>query len=90
MIETIIFDLDDTLYPSSAGIWSLIRERIDTFMIDRLGYDEKDVPVIRENFFQTYGTTLRGLESVHHIDANDYLEFVHNIPLVQYLNPNQQ
>lgn len=90
MIETIIFDLDDTLYPSSSGIWSLIRERIDSFMINRLGYDEKEVPATREKFFRTYGTTLRGLETVHHIDPVEYLKFVHNIPLDRYLIPNHK
>lgn len=87
-IETIIFDLDDTLYPSSSGIWALIRARIDKFMIEKLSYAEENVPAAREKFFLEYGTTLRGLESVHHINPIEYLEYVHEIPLDQYLFPN--
>ncbi len=89
-VELLIFDLDDTLYPSSSGIWSLIRERIDLFMISKLGYTHENVLSARENFFLEFGTTLRGLESVHHIDPNEYLKFVHNVPIHEYLFPNSQ
>ncbi len=87
-IETILFDLDDTLYPGSSGIWSLIRERIDRFMVEKLNYKEQDVPSTREKLFGEFGTTLRGLESVHHIDPVDYLRFVHDIPINDFLVPN--
>ncbi len=89
-VELLIFDLDDTLYPSSSGIWSLIRERIDLFMISKLGYTHENVLSARENFFLKFGTTLRGLESVHHIDAYEYLKFVHDVPIHEYLFPNLQ
>jgi putative hydrolase of the HAD superfamily len=89
-VEILIFDLDDTLYPSSSGIWSLIRERIDLFMISKLGYTHENVLSARENFFLEFGTTLRGLESVHHIDPYEYLKFVHDVPIHSYLFPNLQ
>ncbi|MBE0684600.1 MAG: pyrimidine 5'-nucleotidase [Anaerolineaceae bacterium] len=87
-MDLLIFDLDDTLYPSSSGIWSLIRERIDLFMISKLGYSYENVHSARENFFREFGTTLRGLESVHNIDSIEYLKFVHDIPIFEYLFPN--
>jgi len=87
-IELILFDLDDTLYPSSSGVWSKIRERIDLFMIEKLGYKFENVHEAREEFFRKFGTTLRGLESVHNIDTSDYLEFVHDIPLNSFIKPN--
>ena len=37
-ISTIIFDLDDTLYPASNGVWTLLRDRITQFMVENLGY----------------------------------------------------
>ncbi|MDO9087758.1 MAG: pyrimidine 5'-nucleotidase [Anaerolineaceae bacterium] len=87
-VEIIIFDLDDTLYPSSSGVWTLIRERIDLFMISKLNYTVHNVHSAREQFFKEFGTTLRGLESVHHIDPMEYLQFVHNIPIHRLLFPN--
>jgi putative hydrolase of the HAD superfamily len=35
-----------------------------------------------------YGTTLRGLEARHHIDTEDFLAFVHDLPLGDFLTPN--
>jgi putative hydrolase of the HAD superfamily len=85
---TLFFDLDDTLYPSSAGLWQAIRERMNIYMCERLGLPEKDVPVLREQYFKMYGTTLRGLQERHNVDKEDFLAFVHDLPLKDYLIPN--
>jgi len=85
---TLFFDLDDTLYPSSAGLWQAIRERMNIYMYERLGLPEKDVPVLREQYFKMYGTTLRGLQERHNVDKEDFLAFVHDLPLKDYLTPN--
>ena len=85
---TIFFDLDDTLYPNSAGLWKAIKERMNIYMREQLGIPEKDVPQLREQYFKMYGTTLRGLQERHHVDAQDFLAFVHDLPLKDYLTPN--
>jgi pyrimidine 5'-nucleotidase len=85
---TLFFDLDDTLYPNSAGLWQAIKERMNLYMRDRMGIPEKDVPALREQYFKMYGTTLRGLQARHNVDAQDYLAFVHDLPLKDYLTPN--
>jgi pyrimidine 5'-nucleotidase len=85
---TIFFDLDDTLYPSSAGLWHAIKERMNLYMRERVGIPERDVPILREKYFLQYGTTLRGLQANHQVDAADYLAFVHDLPLMDYLTPN--
>jgi putative hydrolase of the HAD superfamily len=85
---TLFFDLDDTLYPSSTGLWMAIKERMILYMRERMGIPENDVPVLREQYFKMYGTTLRGLQARHNVDAQDYLAFVHDLPLKDYLRPN--
>jgi putative hydrolase of the HAD superfamily len=85
---TIFFDLDDTLYPSSTGLWKGIKDRMNIYMRDRLGIPEDDVPHLREQYFKMYGTTLRGLEKRHNVDREDFLAFVHDLPLREYLTPN--
>jgi len=85
---TLFFDLDDTLYPSSTGLWFAIKDRMTLYMIEQLGLPEKDVPLLREQYFKMYGTTLRGLQERHHVDKDDYLAFVHDLPLKDYLKPN--
>jgi len=85
---TLFFDLDDTLYPSSTGLWPAIKDRMNLYMIERLGIPETDVPFLREQYFKMYGTTLRGLQERHNVDKEDFLTFVHDLPLQEYLKPN--
>lgn len=85
---TLFFDLDDTLYPSSTGLWPAIKDRMNLYMIERLGIPECDVPFLREQYFKMYGTTLRGLEERHQVDKEDFLAFVHDLPLQSYLRPD--
>lgn len=87
-LSVIFFDLDDTLYPSATNLWPLIRERMSLYMTERLGLPAADVPALRRQYYETYGTTLRGLQAHHHVDADDYLAFVHDIPLADYIQPN--
>jgi pyrimidine 5'-nucleotidase len=35
-----------------------------------------------------YGTTLRGLQARHQVDVEDFLAFVHDLPLKDYLTPD--
>jgi putative hydrolase of the HAD superfamily len=85
---TIFFDLDDTLYPASSGLWHAIKERMNIYMRNRMGFDPAEIPQIREKYFLQYGTTLRGLQANHDIDVQDFLAFVHDLPLSDYIQPN--
>lgn len=87
-ISTILFDLDDTLYPTQSGVWSLIREKIDSYMVSRLKYEYEEVASARENLFRKYGTTLRGLQAVHNINSRDYLDYVHDVPIESLITRN--
>ena len=85
---TLFFDLDDTLYPNSTGLWKAIKERMNIYMCKRMGIPENDVPALREQYFKMYGTTLRGLQARHNVDVQDFLAYVHDLPLKEYLTPN--
>ena len=84
---TLFFDLDDTLYASSNGLWAAIRSRMGQYMVERVGLPAEQVPALRRTYFETYGTTLRGLQKHHQVDADDYLAYVHDLPLERYLEP---
>lgn len=85
---TLFFDLDGTLYSNSTGLWDAIRDRMNLYMRDRMGFPEKDVPQLREQYFKMYGTTLRGLQARHQVDVEDFLAFVHDLPLKNYIKPD--
>ncbi|HUG33950.1 MAG TPA: pyrimidine 5'-nucleotidase [Anaerolineales bacterium] len=86
--STLFFDLDDTLYPNSSGLWQAIKARINLYMVERLGIAEKDAPALRESYFKMYGTTLRGLQARHNVDTEDFLAFVHDLTLKEYIKPD--
>jgi putative hydrolase of the HAD superfamily len=87
---TFFFDLDDTLYPPSTGLWEAIAGRINLYMIEKMGLTPEQAVSTRQKYFREFGTTLRGLQANHKIDTDDYLAFVHDVPLDQYihLDPN--
>jgi putative hydrolase of the HAD superfamily len=87
---TLFFDLDDTLYPASSGVWKAIKERMSVYMHEKLGIDWEAIPAIRESYFKEYGTTLRGLQAHYTLDMDEYLQFVHDIPLNDFLQPDGQ
>ncbi len=84
-ITTVFFDLDDTLYPSQAGLWHAIKERMNLYMREHMDISEEEIPVLREKYFMQYGTTLRGLQAHHNINTADFMAFVHDLPLGTYL-----
>lgn len=87
-LRTILFDLDETLYPSENGLWQVLRDRMGDFMHDRLQIPLDQISEIRQNYYETYGTTLRGLERDFQINPEDYLEYVHNVPIHDFVKPD--
>jgi len=87
-ISTLFFDLDDTLYESGNGLWTAIRDRMSEYMAERLDLPRDQIPALRKQYYETYGTTLRGLQKHYQVDADDYLAYVHDVPLNTYLHPD--
>jgi putative hydrolase of the HAD superfamily len=85
---TVFFDLDDTLYPVEAGLWEAIRSRMSQYMVEQMGLPVEQVDAIRKNYLNTYGTTLRGLQHNFQIDSDDYLAYVHDLPLHKFIKPD--
>jgi putative hydrolase of the HAD superfamily len=88
MLRFGLFDLDDTLYAAQSGLWTAVGDRIDLYLVERLGLPAAGVRGMRREWFDKYGTTLNGLRAQHHVDPLDYLAFVHDLPLEEYLQPN--
>lgn len=69
-------------------MWSAIKQRMTDFMRERMNIPADEIPALRERYYLQYGTTLRGLQQHHDIDVNDYLAYVHDLPLNRYLTPS--
>ncbi len=87
-INHILFDLDETLYPKETGLMAVVSQRINDYMRQRLGIPASQIPELRKRFYRRYGTTSRGLYLHHHLDIHDYLIYVHDLPVEEYLLPD--
>ncbi|HID62457.1 MAG TPA: pyrimidine 5'-nucleotidase, partial [Anaerolineae bacterium] len=85
----ILFDLDETLYSTETGLMAAIGQRILQYMQERVGLDPALARNLRRHYYQTYGATLKGLQIYHNVDPNDYLAYVHDVPLGDYLQPDE-
>jgi putative hydrolase of the HAD superfamily len=78
-VNTWIFDLDNTLYPSSCRLFDQMHVRMSDFIIQEFGVDEAEAKRRRHHFYTKYGTTLRGLMVEHEMEPTAFLDFVHDI-----------
>ncbi len=85
-----VFDLDETLYPTSAGLMQDVARRITDWLQRHLGLDAEEATHLREVYIHRYGTTLAGLLAEHRekVDVEDYLAYVHDVPVEDYLRPD--
>ena len=84
-----VFDIDDTLYPASCGLWFEVRDRIHQYMIEVIGVPEDEAPSQREAYFHKYGTSLAGLQNDYKdFDTDGYVKYVHNVPYSNYIGTN--
>jgi putative hydrolase of the HAD superfamily len=90
-VSYLLFDLDETLYPSSSGIVGEISRRMTRYVSRLLKLDEASAAVLRRRLSLKHGTTLSGLMSEHGFrDAEDYLEFAHPVDVHRYLHKDPQ
>ncbi|MGQ0600237.1 MAG: pyrimidine 5'-nucleotidase [Anaerolineales bacterium] len=88
MLRQLLFDLDETLYGPQTGLWNAIGERILSFMMERLRVTRVEAEALRLRYRKQYGVALNGLMAEYGVDPDDYLAYVHDLPLDQYLQPD--
>lgn len=84
----LLFDLDNTLYPQSLGIFDQVVERIRNYMEDCLGFEKALAKELRQEYIRKYGSTLRGLMVHYNLDPEEYLAYVHDVGVEKKLSPN--
>ncbi|MEM8695777.1 MAG: pyrimidine 5'-nucleotidase [Pseudomonadota bacterium] len=80
-IDHWIFDLDNTLYPSSAKLFDQIDVKMGDYISGLLDVDRVEARRIQKRFFHSHGTTLSGLMEAHGVEPGHFLDYVHDIDL---------
>ena len=76
-----IFDLDNTLYSGQTRVFDQVSKKMSEYISKKLNISTVEAKEIQKNYFHEYNTTLNGMIKNHKIDANEFLEFVHNIDI---------
>lgn len=78
-IETWVFDLDNTLYPHHVNLWQQVDDRIRDYIASYLKITGEQAFRLQKDYYQRYGTSMRGLMIEHGMAPDDYLDYVHQI-----------
>ena len=78
-VDTWVFDLDNTLYPHHVNLWQQVDARIGEFVCNWLNVTPEQARKIQKDYYRRFGTTMRGMMTLHGVRADDYLAYVHKI-----------
>ena len=84
-----IFDLDNTLYSGQTKVFEQVDKKMSSFISKKLNVSLDEAKKIQKQYFHKYSTTLSGMIKHHNIDANEFLEFVHDVNL-DFLDKNEE
>jgi putative hydrolase of the HAD superfamily len=76
-----LFDLDNTLYSGDTKVFDQVDKKMTSFISEKLNVTVEKAKKIQKNYFHEYNTTLNGMIKNHKIDAQEFLEFVHDVDL---------
>lgn len=85
-----LFDLDNTLYSADSGMFDYLNSRINLFVSDKLKIELPIVKKLRRRYIKEYCSTLIGLKEEYAIDPSEYLLYVHNIEVSNFLRKEEK
>ena len=84
-----LFDLDNTLYSGNTKVFDQVDKKMSQFISEKLNVSIEKAKEIQKNYFYEYNTTLNGMIKNHKINADEFLDFVHDID-VDFLKKDVQ
>ena len=74
-----VFDLDNTLYPSSCDLFAQIDRNMTGFVAELLSLPKEQARRVQKDLYHRHGTTLAGLMKEHGVPPAAFLERAHDI-----------
>jgi len=74
-----LFDLDNTLYSGNTKVFDQVDKKMSQYISEKLNVSLEKAKKMQKNYFHEYNTTLNGMIKNHKIDADEFLDFVHDI-----------
>lgn len=79
MHPILLLDLDHTLYPSTVPTLDAVDARITRYIQEKLGLEHEVADGMRRSLCDAYGTTLRGLETLHGVSREEYTTYIQDL-----------
>jgi len=83
-----VIDLDNTLYAADNGVFARMDQRMNAYICRELKLTPAQANTMRIQYWQQYGSTLKGLMLHHQQQAEPFLHEVHDINAHELLQPN--
>ncbi|MDQ6982173.1 MAG: pyrimidine 5'-nucleotidase [Mariprofundus sp.] len=84
-----VIDLDNTLYAADSGVFARMDKRMTAFVAHELGVSSEEADRLRVQYWKKYGTTLRGMMLHHDMEAEPFLQDVHDIDAHEILGKDK-
>ena len=88
MIQYVLFDLDDTLYPAGAGLMNAISARITDYVAQQAGVTREAADALRLKYYRQFGSSVRPLVEHHQLNLTEFLTFAHAVDVEGQLTPD--
>jgi putative hydrolase of the HAD superfamily len=88
--QAVVFDLDNTLYPADNGLFTEVERRILLFFTLRLGIAPDAAARLRKDYRRRYHLTICGLMAERGVDPEEFMSFVHDVPVEEHLSPDPE
>lgn len=83
-----LFDMDDTLFEASAGMFAQIHRRMESYIAKVMDIDVETAATIQADYWREYGATFVGLERHHGIKPADFFQATHVFDKKPWLKSN--
>jgi putative hydrolase of the HAD superfamily len=80
-VDTWLFDLDNTLYPTASGFMVEIERRMTSYVERLTGLPRDEAYRLQKKYLAEYGLTLSGLIEHHGVDPAEYHALFDDLPL---------
>jgi putative hydrolase of the HAD superfamily len=80
-VDTWLFDLDNTLYPTTSGFMGEIERRMTDYVERLTGLPRDEAYKLQKKYLAEYGLTLSGLIEHHGVDPAEYHAMFDDLPL---------
>lgn len=88
MIQYVLFDLDDTLYPPSAGIMNVVSQRIQDYVVSYTNLTRDEAESLQRKYYLQFGSSLQPLAQHFRFDLAHFVTFAHDVDIELLLKPD--